>query len=141
MRKIFPFLLGLTPFLLGWSLDKIMLLGILPPLFWLSFAMLALWFWFGRLACRGSGSPFPALLLLNLPAALVLILVLIQELIRGAYWFNPVGLLSQLFYLPMLNLSFTFTAWASRVWPAYVLSFLLMTGASLLGCRSLNRRR
>ena len=131
----------MTPFLLGWILDKTLLLGIMPPLFWLSFAMLALWFWFGRLVSRSAENPTAALLLFNLPAALDLTLVLIQELIRGAYWLNPIGGLTQFFYLPVLNLSFSLTVWSSRVWPAYVVSFLLMAAASQLGSRSLKKRR
>ena len=72
---------------------------------------------------------------LNLIAALDLLLLGIQELIRHAYWMNSVGKWSQLFYLPMLNLGFSLTNWSHSVFAAYVACFALMVAASLLGCK------
>lgn len=71
----------------------------------------------------------------NLIAVLNLLLIGVQELILHAYWMNIIGLWSQLFYLPMINLGSRITTWSHSVFPAYAVSFILMVGASFAGCK------
>jgi len=71
---------------------------------------------------------------LNLIAVIDLLLIGAQELIFHAYWMNSIGVWSQLFYLPMVNLGFSLTIWSHSVFPAYVVSFILMVAASFAGC-------
>ena len=72
---------------------------------------------------------------LNLAAGIDLILVGVQELVLGAYWSNPAGLWTQLYYLPLMNLGFTLTPWSHSVFSAYCAAFLLMLAATFLGAR------
>lgn len=72
---------------------------------------------------------------LNLIAAIDLMLLGAQELILHAYWLNVIGRYSQYFYLPMITLGFRLTKQFLHVFPAYAVSFILMVGASFIGCK------
>ena len=72
---------------------------------------------------------------LNLIAAFDLLLVGIQELAFHAYWANGIGVWSQLFYLPILNLGFSLTSWSHSVFTAYAACFVLMAAVSFAGCK------
>lgn len=75
---------------------------------------------------RSEAREFTSLLLVNLPACLVLLLQLFQEMILGQYWEGLLGLATQFYSLPILSISFTLTFWAHQVWAAYMIGFLLM---------------
>ena len=130
-RKFLILLLGCTPFLIGRIQDWLMmnLLGV--PLMLISVLMLLFWGYLSHVSLRMSNYDWKALLLLNAPAAIDLLLVLIQEWGFGAYWMNRIGGYSQRFYLPHLSLGFQLTPWAHSVPPAYIAAFLLMTAASV----------
>lgn len=130
-RKFLILLLGCTPFLIGRIQDWLMmnLLGV--PLMLISVLMLLFWGYLSHVSLRMSNYDWKALLLLNAPAAIDLLLVLIQEWGFGAYWMNRIGGYSQLFYLPHLSLGFRLTPWAHSVPSAYIAAFLLMTAASV----------
>ena len=130
-RKFLILLLGCTPFLIGRVQDWLMmnLLGV--PLMLISVLMLLFWGYLSHVSLRMSNYDWKALLLLNVPAAIDLLLVLIQEWGFGAYWMNRIGGYSQLFYLPLLSLGFRLTPWAHSVPPAYIAAFILMTAASV----------
>ena len=44
------------------------------------------------------------MLFLNLPALLVLLLILFQTLVLQSFWLNPIGTATQAFYLPLMGL-------------------------------------
>lgn len=77
---------------------------------------------------------------MNGVALVVLVLLGIQELVLGAYFSNAVGIWTQLYYLPLLQLGFSLTSWSSRVFTADAAAWLLMAAASYLGFR-LGRRQ
>lgn len=135
MKKIIPIILGLTPFLFGGFLNWIMLTfsNLVPNLILVAVMFLLMWFLFARIlsGCVGRW----AVLLLNLPAFLVLILLGIQELYFGSYWLNFVGIWTQYFYLPLLNLGYALTTFFHRLTPAYCACFLIMAAVSALGCK------
>ncbi|MBS5118385.1 MAG: hypothetical protein KHZ10_10990 [Clostridium sp.] len=72
---------------------------------------------------------------LNLIAAFDLVLIGIQILVLHAYWLNGIGIWTQLFYLPVLNLGFCLTGWSHGVFPAYAAGFILMVGVTFAGCK------
>ena len=74
-----------------------------------------------------------AVLLLHIAATIDLLLVVIQEFILGAYWFNWVGLWTQNFFLLPLPISSTLAFWAHRMLPSYLVSFALMLLVSWFG--------
>lgn len=142
MKKALIFILGWTPLLAGTVMNEMIMadLGILPPFLAVAVGTLLVWALFGALTVVLKEKR-SSLLLLDLPAAIVLLLVLYQELAMQQYWGNAVGMGTQLFYLPVLGVGFRLTAGITHTMsPVYVLSFLLLCAASLLG-RLLGERR
>mgnify|MGYP001855463879 CR=1 FL=1 len=106
----------------------------LPPLLLIALLLLLVWGLIAFLARPRMKSTAAVILPLNLIALLVLLLLGVQELILHAYWFNPVGWLTQFYYLPLLRAGVLLTSWTSSVFTAYCAAFLLMLAASTFGC-------
>lgn len=107
----------------------------LPAVRVISLAFLSAW---GLLAflMNGNGQRTKQIVIfLNLIAAFDLVLIGIQILVLHSYWSNGIGIWTQLFYLPMLNLGFCLTGWSHGVFPAYAASFILMVGVTFAGCK------
>ena len=149
MKRIALLLMGFFPLLLiGYGLNHL----IMTALYYnavvyllIGIAVLAVWFAFGMLSAKLTGSKKEAVLLLNAPAFLVLLLILVQELILRAYWMNIIGVATQMFYLPLLPLSFTLARVLPGVlmvgpWLASAIAFALLVGASCLGRRTAESR-
>lgn len=134
--------LGALPFLAGWALDLLMhRVTVVLPFRLIGLLFLLLW---GGLAflLRGRRISLRQVLLpLHTIPALVLVLLAIQELVLHAYWFNPIGLWTQRFYLPVLNLGFALMSWSHTVFSAYCAGFALMFLAAALGCALRGRLR
>lgn len=124
-EKLLVLLMGCSPFLIG-RLQDFMMMNTFIPLTFISCLMLLLWGGFGMLSLNLMNERKTALLLLNTPAAVVLLLILVQEWVVGAYWFNFVGTYTQMFYLPFISLGFRLVFWADTAVPAYIASFILL---------------
>ena len=124
-EKLLVLLMGCSPFLIG-RLQDFVMMNTFIPLTFISCLMLFLWGGFGMLSLSLMNERKTSLLLLNTPAAVVLLLILVQEWIVGAYWFNFVGTYTQMFYLPFISLGFRLTFWADTVVPAYIAAFILL---------------
>ena len=124
-EKLLVLLMGCSPFLIG-RLQDFVMMNTFIPLTFISCLMLLLWGGFGMLSLSLMNDRKTALLLLNTPAAVVLLLILVQEWVVGAYWFNFVGTYTQMFYLPLISLGFRLTFWADTVVPAYIAAFILL---------------
>lgn len=124
-EKLLVLLMGCSPFLIG-RLQDFVMMNTFIPLTFISCLMLLLWGGFGVLALRFMNERKTSLLLLNTPAAVVLLLILVQEWVVGAYWFNFVGTYTQMFYLPFISLGFRLVFWADTVVPAYIAAFILL---------------
>lgn len=140
MKKLALFLMGCTPFfwgrLMDWALWTLFDEALPPLLFPLSaLALLGLWAAAACLLGAGDRGPLATLLPLDLPALAVLVLLGVQEGLLHAYLPGPVGIGTQLFFLPLVNLGATLTAWlpSISVFPAYCAAFLLLLAASLAG--------
>lgn len=129
--------LGFIPFALGGIMNWRMLTNpdALPPFFLIALGMLILWAVIAYFMMRNLQSEKKVVLSLNGVAFIVLFLLGIQEFILHAYWMNFVGAWTQYFYLPVLRLGFTFTNWTPSMFFAYAAAFLLMLGASVVGCK------
>ena len=109
------FLVGLSPFLLGWllSLGMTTIFAQMGAWFYIVVGLAVLTLWMvvsGTFGFKGSKRGMAlTMLCINLPALVVLVLLGVQELSLHAYWDNAVGLLTQFFYLPLC-------AWA-LLWP------------------------
>lgn len=135
MKNVILIVVGCTPFLFGgllnWSMLTLFFNTSLP---YFLIGLLALLIWFVVAFCCGklAKSAIQATILLNLMGLIVLILVGVQELILQAYWMNFVGLWTQLFYLPLLNIGFTLISWDRTLFSAYCVAFLFMIIVSFL---------
>ncbi|MDD3705069.1 MAG: hypothetical protein PHC45_03250 [Clostridiaceae bacterium] len=135
MRRFKLFLIGLIPFILGFIMNAIMMQN---PNFNLPYKLigvlsLVIWGFIGFKTCEFGKTSVESAMIVNLPAFLVLLLNLFQEIILGQYWFNIVGISTQFFYLPLINLSFSFTFWSPYLWTVYIVGFLLMFASYYIG--------
>lgn len=130
-------ILGALPFAVGRIQDWYMSTSLYSSLpYWvISLAFLSAWGFLAFLM-NGNGKRTKRIVIfLNLIAALDLILIGIQILVLHSYWPNGIGIWTQLFYLPVLNLGFRLTSWSHGVFPAYAAGFILMVGVTFAGCK------
>lgn len=128
---------GLIPFAIGGFMNWYMISFVndLPPFTLVGIIILLIW-----AAIAFATKPYikntkKIIIGLNLVAFVVLVLVGIQELLLQAYWQNFVGVWTQFYYLPLINIGFTLTSWSHSVFSAYCAAFLSMVIATLLGCK------
>lgn len=134
--RLLLILLGLLPFAIGGLMNwYIISQNAVPSFFLIALLVLLIWggiaFW-GRRRLEAAQVIFS----LNLAPFLVLLLLAVQELVFHAYWFNPVGVWTQIFYLPLMSVSFTLTVWSHSSFTAYGTAFILLVAASLAGCKT-----
>ena len=134
MKRFVLLLWGLLLFPLGWLVNWLVMNVSSRWLGWYGVITLAVWFFLAYRFSRFNRNTVEAVLMLNLPAAIVLILLAVQHLIFHAYWMNHIGLWSQLFYLPVINLGVNLTSWSHTLFPAYAAGFILMICCSFVGC-------
>lgn len=129
--------LGCLPFVLGGIMNWYMLTwpDTMPPYLLIGIAMLLLWAAIAYFMMKRIHNETKVILSLNGAAVVVLLLLAVQEMVLQAYWMNFVGAWTQYFFLPVLRLGFTFTSWTPSMFFAYTAAFLLMLGASVIGCR------
>ena len=134
MSAVF-FIFGALPYALGYMQNQFMLnnADIIMPYRLISIFFLLLWGLIAFLLNSSGRRTKEIVIFINLIAAVDLLHVGVQELCIHSYWTNFIGLWSQLFYLPVINLSFRLTTWSRSVFTAYVLSFVLMAAASFFG--------
>lgn len=116
-------------FILAYPPDQV------PPFFLIGLLFLLLWGLLAFFAAGREGHGLRAAILLNIPALLFLVLNGVQILLLGAYWSNVLGHWSQLFFLPVLNLGSRLAFWLPSSFAHLIAAFVLMAGASLVGCR------
>ncbi len=134
MKKLLIPLLGLVPF----SYQYILLLtGRLNVPNLLMFAVfLALWILFAWIAKQICGNGRTAILLLNLPAAVMLLWVGIISFVPGIPWPDLPGFVHSTplyFYLPFAQVSMLYYFIPPTV-ALYALVFLILIIASRIGC-------
>jgi hypothetical protein len=137
MKQWILFILGFIPFPVGYLINH-MILNSFPvyELFYtiVSLVFLGIWFLVGMFLYHLAGTKIKAAVIANCPAFIVLLLVLFQEVILGRYWMNFIGLAGQLYYLPLLSLTFKLTPMFHTMPPAYIAAFCLMYFAFYSGC-------
>ncbi|MDF2485652.1 MAG: hypothetical protein K0R46_1820 [Herbinix sp.] len=138
MKKVFVLITGFTPFLIGYGLNLIVLKSGSEVAFVFDiYTIMFFLFWglMGFVFSKFTSSNVYTLVICHLPALLVLLLILIQELINKQYWHNYLGVVTQFFYLPTIRISFKITGLLSmhKMWETYIISFLLMIAVFYLG--------
>jgi len=129
-------LIGFVPFVFGIAMNWFMMTfpNLLPPYFLVGIGMLLFWFAATYFSKPYAVSGSQLLCGIHLVPFAILVLLFVQEIILGAYWRNFIGMWTQLYYLPLVNLGFQMTFWSHRIFTAYMASFLLMLIAALVGC-------
>ena len=135
-------LMGLVPLAVGYLLNFVMMALPVPP-FFLGAVMLVLWGYYCHKRAADDTSAVLQTLMMNAVGTLMLILVLVQELILGAYWGNYAGLITQVYFLPCLPLISVLAHIFTRVtalWALYLIEWAFMLAASFIGCRAARKR-
>ena len=129
---------SLLPFLFGWLINLAVMKIEFYPVFIISgVALLLLWAGIAYLTRPYCKSNKETILLLNTVAAVVLILLGIQDLILNAYLPNGIGIWTQFYYLPLLRAVSIFSKFfTSSVFVMYCIEFVLLITASTLGCKT-----
>ncbi len=145
MKKIFLPAAGLIPFALGFGMNARMManMDLVLPYRLIGAVWLLFWGLVGYGAKYFAGSARSSALLAHLIPGAVLLCLLYQELVLGRYWFNLLGVATQFYYLPLLNLAFGLEnflfaltgGWVHRMWYSYLIAFGLMWAAFYLGSR------
>jgi len=127
---------GLVPLALGAVLHAIVLArpDTIPPVFWIGVGFLLLWGVLGYLLCGWGDSKIEVTAYAHLIGGIFLLLILFQEIVLGHYLSNALGLVTQSYFLLLLNVSFWLAPWAGYVWAVNIVALVLMIGAFYLGC-------
>ena len=150
-KRITLLLIGFFPLLLfGFYLNHLISTTyyyVAGPYFLFGVAVIAAWFVFGMISVLFAASRKEAVLLLNAPAFLILLLLLFQEWILERMWLNQIGFATQIFYLPLVRFGIVIGGMLPRfILPissfgiASAIAFAFMVGASYLGRIVVERR-
>jgi hypothetical protein len=138
MKKLVTLIAGFSPLPIGYGINYLCINNIMwtkLTLDLISFIFFLCWGLLGFVLCKFVKTKTNALIICNLPAFIVLILILIQELIHKKYWSNDWGVATQFFYLPTIKISSYVTPdFMYYMWQTYIVSFTLMIIVFYLGC-------
>lgn len=129
-------LLGFTPFMAGGVLDAAMRTGLQANSVLISAVLLGMWGYLSYRMRSPEGTALTNAITMQLPAFAVLLLVMYQVYMRGEFWPNAFGILTQLYYLPVSSLAARIARLFSDViglWEVYTAGFTAMFVASLVG--------
>ena len=102
---------------------------------------LVFWFVIGFKTCKFEETQLRSAAIANLPALLMTILLIFQELIVGQYWMNLFGTITQFYYLPLINIAasieetfgFLIPGLVVHMWSISLMGFFLMLASYYLG--------
>jgi len=142
VKKLILFFLGLIPFVLGFLINSWLMQNqnLVFPSKLIGLIFLSFWLLIGFATSEFEKTLLKSTLIVNLPAFLMLLLIMYQEIILGHYWANIIGIAAQFYYLPLINIAssvyrifsfltsgITYTRWVCLV------GFLLMFASYYLG--------
>ena len=136
------FLVGLIPLVLGFIMNSWILENqdSVLPFKLIGFIFLAFWVIVGFIGFKFEKTLLKSVVIAHLPALLMLLLIMYQEIILGQLWSNLFGSATQFYYLPLINISasvvgiFSFLlSGMTGVWSVCLIALLLMFTAYYLG--------
>ena len=139
MKKFILLLEGIIPFFIGYVINYLVMgpfYNTVLPYKLISITFLIAWFFVGRYSYRFVSNKKVATIMGNSVALIVLLFILYQEVILGQYWTNQVGMATQFYYLPLINLASVFTRMFHTMPATYVTGFLMMCIVYYLGCHT-----
>lgn len=138
MKKLILFLIGLIPFVSGFLMNSWLMQNpnSVLPFKLIGSIFLVFWVLVGSITCKFDKTPYHSAVIIHLPALLVLLLIMYQDMILGQFWSNIFGLATQFYYLPLINISSFIVGGGLYVqmWTASIVAFFLMYGCYYLGC-------
>lgn len=139
MKRIVLFLLGLIPFMLGYQMSSWLMQNqdSVLPFKLIGILFLIFWILVGFITSKFEKTPLMTSIILNLPAFLVLLLIMYQTIIVGQSWSTLFGWAIQLYFLPLINISSFIVGrlfFYVHMWSACLVAFLLMFASTYLGC-------
>ncbi|SOC43772.1 hypothetical protein [Ureibacillus acetophenoni] len=138
MKKVILILLGFIPLPIGFLMNSWLMENqdsILPFLY-IGILFLAFWALLGFITCKSEKTPYHSALFIHTPAIIAFLLLSYQDRVLEQIWPNMIGIATQNFYLPLINLSSIIIGGGLYVemWLASGIAFLLMYGSYYLGC-------
>ena len=134
MKRIVYLTLGSLPLPIGYLLMHLAMYDQPLPLALVSLGMFVAWFLFSLLSANFFRTREGAMLFLNLPALLMLLLILFQALALRSFWLNHFGIATHAFYLPFMGLSgLLYPLITLSLHMSAVVAFVLMLAASFGG--------
>ncbi|WP_353095125.1 hypothetical protein [Tissierella praeacuta] len=135
MKKLFLFLLGFIPLVLGFLMNSWLMQNHILKFKLIGIIFLALWLLIGFTTCYFAKTPLKSTIIANLPAFLMLLFIMYQEIILRRYWSNIFGVATQFYYLPLINIAASFypSFMIVRFWLVSLIGFLLMFSSYYLG--------
>lgn len=103
-------------------------------------AFLPFWGLLGFMTYGSKTTALASACAVNAVAFLALLLNLYQEFILGRYWGNAIGVSTQLYYLPVVNVSYAVSSWTHRMAWTYAAGFILMFFAYFIGFLARKKR-
>lgn len=138
MRKIILLLLAVLPFGMGYLLNYIII-----KFDWCGSSIISLlyffyWFYVGRISVKYTKSAVESIIIGHSFAIITIVLIVFQEIFLGRYLPNLIGFSSQMFFLPALSLTSTFSNWLlmNAIWEICILTFFIMILVYYLGYKS-----
>lgn len=145
MKRLVLVLLGLIPLALGFWMNSWMMNNPnnMLPYKLIGIVFLVFWFMIGFITYNFEKTPLKSAAIANLPALLMLIVIIFQELVLGKYWMNLFGAATQFYYLPVVNISgsiqrifsFLIPGLVINMWSTFLIGFFLMISSYCLGSR------
>ena len=137
MKKIYISILGVIPWIVGLVLYRLIstvfsdtsinlrILGIIVLFFWGVISYI--------LYCKNQRT-IEIMTLLNAPAFIALILILIERSVLKTNWSGVIGLYTGYFYFPTLSIGCLITDGSGNIYVSYYATFVLMVLVSYASC-------
>lgn len=148
MSNIMCVLFGFFPLLIGFIMNyalKVSNYMLVLPYTLIGIVVLGIWCTAAYIFNKKIRNPYKVMLLLNLIAFLDFLLICVQLFVYDQFWFNIVGIWSQVFYLPLTRLSSLIVRLLPLPYittvPIKLISFMLLLIASFIGCKCYEKRK
>lgn len=142
MKKRVLFLVGVLPVICGYILNSLITFYFVNiPTFLVSIIFLCLWGAFSYYVYKPTDNPVSVSVMINAIGGVMLVMILVQELVFQEFFPNAIGMIPQMYFLPIINLAYKigtpiFSVFTNmiRLHQMATVSFCLMFGVSLVGC-------
>lgn len=133
------FLLGLIPLILGFLMNSWMMKNMdsVLPYKLIGFIFLVFWIIVGFISYKFEEIMLKSAVIIHLPALLMLLFIMYQEIILGQYWANLLGTATQFYYLPLISISTSiveiFLSSINGIWSISLIALLCMIASYYIG--------